>query len=196
MVHLHTSLRFGIPMLSLVLLLIGDAYLTAAENTEPLVSGMPENELVRSFKIEDVTGPFKGENLCYPCKYGSKPVIALFFRETSEELATLLKEVDSLIQKFENKKLRAFGILITAEPEKDKQTLIELAEKQQLKNLPLTTFYGIDGPSYYRISQEAEINQMYWMKSRVKTNHAFRSAKELTQKQRQLILREIEILLQ
>lgn len=164
--------------------------LQAEEKSEPLVSGIPLEEPIGPFNIKDVTGPAKGRTLCYACQYGGKPVIAVFFKEPTNEVAALLKEIDDTVQSFENKKLRAFGILLTDDPENDKQSLVELAQNQKLQKVPLTTYHSIDGPPVYNISSEANVNVMFWLKSRVKANHALRSAKELTEEKRQEIMQD------
>ena len=51
--------------------------------------------------------------------------------------------------------------------------LKEIAQKEGLKNVPLTVFDGIAGPEDYKIAEKADITVMMWVDSDVKVNYAF-----------------------
>ncbi|MEZ6044333.1 MAG: hypothetical protein R3C11_01865 [Planctomycetaceae bacterium] len=162
---------------------------------EPFVSGIPIDEPIDTFNVRAITGPSQGKTLCYACQYGGKPVIAVFFKEVNVEVIELLKEVNETTHSFENKKLRAFGIYLTDEPEVAAAELEKLSQAHSFENLPLTVYDGESGPLNYEIKEEAQVNVMMWVKARVKANHAYRSGKELTREERSRILMDTEKIL-
>ena len=54
-----------------------------------------------------------------------------------------MKQVDAQVEKNKDKKLKAFVVLLTDDPDKAEPQLKEIAEKNNIKNVPLTIF---DGP--------------------------------------------------
>ena len=61
-------------------------------------SGLEKGDSVPPFNVKDVTGPAKsGNELCYRCRYGDQPVISIFAKEMTDEVAQLSKELDNVI---------------------------------------------------------------------------------------------------
>jgi len=69
--------------------------------------------------------------------------------------------------------MRAFVVLLTDDPDKAEPKLKQLAEKNGIKNVPLTVFDGPLGPPDYKLSKNADVTVLMWVKSDVKVNHAF-----------------------
>ncbi len=106
-------------------------------------------------------------------------MVAIFTRSLSDNLASLVKQVDTAIEKNKDKKLSAFVVYLTDDPDAAEAKLQDFAEKHGIKNVPLTVFDGVAGPPKYRIAQEAEVTVLMWVKQTVRVNHAF-GAGELT----------------
>ncbi|MCA9040601.1 MAG: hypothetical protein KDA65_09670 [Planctomycetaceae bacterium] len=186
-------------MFTLMCSLVG--HVLAAEPTEQeaksdaFVSGIPLDQPIDTFNVLAVSGPSKGRTLCYACQYGGKPVIAVFFKKIDKPVVELLAAVNETAHSFENKKLRAFGIYLTDEPDSARSELEKLAAEHGWENLPLTVYDGEEGPVNYQIKDRAAVNVMMWVKARVKANHAYQSLDELTKKERQQILQDTEKIL-
>ena len=86
---------------------------------KPLKSGLQVGEIIGTFDVEDVTGPARGREICYACRYGSRPVVNVFVREMTDEVTTLITELDKQIEKNEEKPLKAFVVLLSEDPKAD-----------------------------------------------------------------------------
>jgi hypothetical protein len=138
--------------------------------------GLPLGTKVEAFYVTDVTGPAAGEKLCYRCRYGAKPVVSIFVRDVNDQVASLVKEVDAKVGANKDSGMSAFVVLLTENPEADAQKLKDLATKQGIKNVPLTTFDGKAGPPNYKVGEGSEVTVMMWNKHELKVNDVLKSA--------------------
>jgi hypothetical protein len=155
-------------LLSLGVALVFGATLIAGE----VKSGLECGATPDAFNVKDITGPFEGTSLCYRCRLGGRPVTAVFTRTLSDELASLVKEVDSVVEKNKDKQAGAFIVLLSKDPDSEESKVKEFAKKHNLKT-PLTVFDGEAGPPSYKIAKDAEITVNLWNKQKVEANHAF-----------------------
>lgn len=154
---------------ALALLLAANFAASAAD----VKSGLKEGSSVSAFTVRDCTGPSKGESLCYRCKYGARPVVAVFTRTLDDNVTNLIKNIDKQVGKNSDKNMRAFVVLLTDDPDAARPKLVELAKKNKIKNVPLTIFDGIAGPPSYKLQKDAQVTVLMWKKHRVKANHGF-----------------------
>lgn len=133
-------------------------------------SGLPVGEKVPAFNVLDVTGPNKGKELCYRCKFGNSPVVTMFTRELSEPIVATIVELDKKLG--ENKELKGFVVYMTDDKEAATKELEKVAKEHKIKNVPLT-IVDAKGPEKYNISDEAGVTVMMWTKSEVVVNQAF-----------------------
>lgn len=153
-------------------LILGVAGVGAAIAAE-LESGLQPGDAPPAFNVRDVTGPKAGKTLCYRCAYGPRPVVSIFAREIDENVTNLIKEVDKQVGANSDKKMAAFVVLLTDDPDAAETKLAEVAKKNGIKNVPLTFYDGSAGPSNYKIAKDADVTVMMWSESDVKVNHAF-----------------------
>ena len=121
-------------------------------------------------------------------------MVAIFTREITDELTSLVKKIDKLVLKNRKKQMKAFVILLTEDPDADEAKLKKLAEKHGIKFVPLTLFDGLAGPPNYRISKDAETTVMLWRDVKIKANFAFEKGK-LDKKAIAKIVKDTEIIL-
>jgi hypothetical protein len=139
-----------------------------------LSSGLKPGEEPPAFMVQDATGPMAGTGkLCYRCRYAANPVVAVFTHKLDNSVTTLIKQVDAQIEKNKDKRMKAFVVLLTDDPDKAEVELKQIADKNNIKNVPLTIFDGVLGPLDYKLSPKAETTVMMWVKSDVKVNYAF-----------------------
>ena len=141
---------------------------------DELKSGLAVGEAPGAFNVNDVTGPSKGKSLCYRCQYGDRPVISVFAREVNEDLAKVIKEIDGIVGQNKDKRMAAFVVVLSEDADKVAPKLEELAKKNGIKNVPLTTFDGAAGPEDYKISKDADVTVLAWNQSEVKSNVALK----------------------
>ena len=141
---------------------------------EKVQSGLEKGTFVPAFNVKDITGPAKdGEELCYRCRYGNQPVVTIFAKEMTDEVAALTKELDSVIAKNRDQKMAGFVVLLSDSPEKEATSLVKTAEKLKIEQMPLTTFNGTDGPEGYKINKKANVTVMMWVDGYVKVSEGF-----------------------
>ncbi len=141
---------------------------TAAE----LKSGLGKGEFVGAFNVTDVTGPAKGEELCYRCKFGDRPVVCVFAKEMTTEVAELSKALDGVVAKNEEARMAGFVVVLDTS-DKTASALKEAAASQKIAKLPLTTSKESHGPSSYKLNPEADVTVMMWVDGAVKVSKGF-----------------------
>jgi len=99
--------------------------------------------------------------------------VNVFARELTDNLASLVKQLDAVVGKNEEKKMAGFVVLLSEDPDADEAKVVAFAEKHGIKNLPLTLFDGVAGPPSYNLAQDADVTVHLWVKTEVKANHAF-----------------------
>lgn len=141
---------------------------------EKVQSGLAKGESVPAFYVKDITGPAKdGSELCYRCRYGARPVVTIFAKEMTDEVAALTKEMDTVVAKNRDQKMAGFVVLMSDNPEKAAPSLAKTAESMKIEQLPLTTFKGTSGPDGYKINEKADVTVMMWVEGKVKVSEGF-----------------------
>jgi hypothetical protein len=128
---------------------------------------------VGAFVVTDVTGPSAGTSLCYRCQFKDRPVVSIFAREVSDELATLVKNVDQVVGKHQGEKMAAFVVLLSDNPKSHEGQLKTLASQHAISHTPLTTFDDKYGPPSYKLSETADFTVMMWVDGVLKVNETF-----------------------
>jgi len=100
-------------------------------------------------------------------------VVAIFTRSITDNLTSLVKQIDEQVAENEDQKMESFVVLLSNDPDADEAKLTELAEKAGIKNVPLTIFDGIAGPPGYNIAEDAEVTVLLWKDQTTVVNHAF-----------------------
>ncbi len=104
-------------------------------------------------------------------------MVNVFAREITDNLASLVKQLDTVVGENEGKNMAGFVVLLTEDPDADEAKLKQLAEKHGIKNIPLTVFDGSAGPPNYKIAKDADVTVHMWVGLEVKANHAFAKGK-------------------
>lgn len=92
-------------------------------------------------------------------------------------MASLVKQVDEKVGKNKDKKMASFVVVLSEDPAANEAKLKELAKKEGIKNVPLTTYANSDGPENYKVSKDADVTVLLWVGRKVKANHAFAAGK-------------------
>jgi len=97
------------------------------------VSGLAVGEMTPSFPVLAVTGPHKGKEVCYVCEFfGSAPAIFAFFRQSGDDMASVVKELDELAGR--NKDIRVVAIIIEGQ---DSRPWLEKFAQENRITIPL-----------------------------------------------------------
>jgi hypothetical protein len=144
-----------------------------------------------AFIVDDVTGKFAGERLCYVCHYGEGPVALVFARRIDEQLAALGGALDGWSDRHPG--ARAFVTLCSEDPEGDAEELQDLAQAHGLR-LPLTlSAEGEFGPHLYRLHPRVPVTVILYREKTVVRNL---TAAALTEEFQSRVLAEADVMAQ
>jgi hypothetical protein len=149
--------------------------LTAATGGEKIKSGLQVGDQPSPFNVRDCTGPAAGKTLCYYCRYGFRPVVSIFATEITDETVALIRKVDESVGKYRDHRLAAFVVFLADNPFEAEKQLKALAEKHRILRTPLTVFRDTKHVlrQNYKVSADAGVTVMMWVRGDVKVNHAF-----------------------
>ncbi|MEC7564806.1 MAG: hypothetical protein VX738_03900 [Planctomycetota bacterium] len=103
--------------------------------------------------------------------------MAVFTRSLDENVVSLTKKLQAELFENSDKQLRAFVVLLTDKPGRQEKILLDLAQKNRLRTLPLTVFENAQGPPDYKIAAKAEVTVLMWKGLQIQANHAFEAGK-------------------
>jgi hypothetical protein len=149
---------------------------TVAFAAEPKSAALQVGDAVEAFYVKDVTGPAAGTELCYRCRYGNRPVISIFTRKVTDQVASLAKEIDAAVGQNTDKDLAGFVVVLTDDPAGQEEGLKKLAKDNGIKHLPLTTFNDVGGPRNYKLTKDADVTVMMWVDGKVQVNEALKAS--------------------
>jgi hypothetical protein len=178
-------------------LVAGVSVAVAAE----LKSGVQKGESINPFDVVKCAGSTEdgvdlGDKLCYRCKYGNRPMVMVFSRKADENVASLVKKLDSAVEKNADDKLAAFVNLLGDNEEALESHAKELGKKASAPNVPIVVPVEYEnGPADYGISPDAEVTVILAVKGKVVANRAFGNG-QFSKKSVDTILSDVPKLLQ
>lgn len=143
-----------------------------------LKSGLQKGKFIDAFDVVKCAGAPNdgvaiGEELCYRCKYDSRPMVMVFARTSDEKLAALAKQLDESVAKNSAKKLSAFVNLVGEDRDELEANAKELGETNKLENVPVVVPVEYEnGPANYGINPEADVTVILAAGGKVLANHA------------------------
>lgn len=123
--------------MKLRLAIVGAVLFASAALPSDIVSGPAIGATTMSIPVSDVTGPYKGTLVCYVCDYDKAPDVLAFFRDTSDQTAKEIIQLNDLYLKNKSRNFHAVAMIIAGES--SKQWLEDLAKSAHLE-IPLTYF--------------------------------------------------------
>ena len=80
-----------------------------------VVSGLEVGAPTASIPVVDVTGPYAGQRICYVCEFQDDPNVLAFFRDTSDETAELIVQLNALYLEHRDANFKAVAAIIAGE---------------------------------------------------------------------------------
>lgn len=127
-------MRSPLVVLIVVLSLIAFGAPCLAGTQPKTVSGLAVGEMTPSFPVLAVTGPHKGKEVCYVCEFigAPRPTIFAFFRQTGDEMASVVTKLNELARR--NKDIWVVAIIIEGQ---DSQPWLEKFAQENSITIPL-----------------------------------------------------------
>ena len=79
------------------------------------ISGLEIGSPTASIPVLDVTGQYKGQRICYVCEFQDVPNVLAFFRDTGDETAALIKQLDELYLRHKDEDFKAVAAIVAGE---------------------------------------------------------------------------------
>ncbi len=151
--------------------------MVSAVVAEELKSGPAAGRFAGRFNVNDVTGPKAGTSPCYRCRAGYCPVVGIFTRKIDDNVASLIKNIDGRARGEQGRPARSFVVLLTDDLDGAEKQLKTVAEKNGIKNVPLTTSRRQGRSAGLQAEREGRDDRSPLNKSKVEVNHAFEAGK-------------------
>lgn len=142
-------------------------------------AGLKQGDSVGIFYVTKVAGADDdgvepGEDLCYRCRYGSRPIVLVFARNTDGKVPELVKAMDSAVAADQEGDLRGLLTLIGDDVTQLKAKAGEIAKQASVKHVPLAVAKETqNGPMNYKLSPEVAVTIVLAKDSQVVSTHAF-----------------------
>lgn len=150
---------------------------------EDLKSGLQPGDTIGAFDVEKCAGNDKdgvevGKVLCYRCRLGNRPTIAVFAHSADSKLAALMKELDAVVAKNEDKKAASFVTLLGDNADKAKQAAKALVAKAKTENIAVVVpLEHANGPEHLKLNPKADVTVLIYSKGKIEANHALAAGK-------------------
>jgi hypothetical protein len=150
-----------------------------ARAEDPCVSGIGVGLRPGPYAFLVCTGKERGQLTCYVCDTADKPAMIVFARTPSDELGKLVAKLDSAIGDPKHPELRGWVTFLGDDQTALDPRIVKWGQSHAIKNMPLGVFEDVVGPPAYRVSREADVTVLLFVKQKVVANFAFRAG-ELT----------------
>ncbi len=142
---------------------------------DPCQSGLQPGRRPGPYSAVISTGPQRGQSHCYICETGDHPAVVVFARSLSDPLGKLLRQFDKAIAEHKTANLRAWVTFLHDDQSSLDAKLVEWSRKYALRSVPLGVFEDAGGPPSYRLTHEADLTVLLFVKQKVVANFAFRN---------------------
>lgn len=142
-------------------------------------SGLKPGNQPAPFQVVDVTGPHKGEQLCYRCAYGASPVVAVFVNGDASKASKLVGDVQKIVDAHKAQNLRSFVVFMNGPESKDAIQKIAADQKTTIPLVFLPKGSKEEDIASYKISPDAKNTVLIWKNSNVKGNFVDVDSKSL-----------------
>ena len=117
--------------------ILGVLFFSAGSLAAQIPAGLPAGSLTESIPVSDVTGPYKGERICYVCDFESLPNVLAFVSNPSDDAAKMIVDLNRLYLKHKARNFKAVVMVMAGNS--SKKWLEDLNRNEKLE-IPLTYF--------------------------------------------------------
>jgi hypothetical protein len=174
---ISSTTRVAIPAL-LAIVLVSTAIPMRAD--QPCASGLRPGQRPGPYSFVLSTGPNRGKSHCYICETADRPAAVVFARSLSEQLGRLAHKFDKAIDEHKKADLRAWVTLLHDDQTGLDPKVVQWSSAHALRQLPVGVFEDLNGPPSYRLSRDADVTVLLFVRQKVVSNFAFRAG-ELTE---------------
>jgi hypothetical protein len=133
-------------------------------------SGLKPGAAPGAFQVVDVTGPHKGQQLCYRCSYGVAPVIAGFVNGDVTKASKLIVDLQKIVDAHKAQGLKSFVVFMSGPESKDAIQKLAADNKTSIPLVFLPKGTKEDDIAAYKINPDAKNTVLLWKGMEVKGN--------------------------
>lgn len=112
-------------------------FLGAVTLRADVASGLAVGAPTPSIPVWDVTGAYKGQRICYVCEFQDAPNVLAFFRDTGDDTARLIEQLNALYVQHRDRGFKAVAMVVAGE---DAAPWLEQLHASGDIEIPLTVF--------------------------------------------------------
>jgi hypothetical protein len=142
---------------------------------DPCTSGPQTGQRCGPYSALIATGPERGQPFCYICETGDKPAVLIFARSLTDSLGKMVVQLDKAVTDHKKNELRAWVTFLSDNQLALDPKVVKWSEKFAVRGVPLGIFEDPLGPPSYRLSKDADVTVLLFVKQKVVANYAFRA---------------------
>ena len=152
--------------------------LATAVRAEEFRSGPQVGDLVGAFTVVKAAGAADdgvavGDELCYRCRMGNRPMVMVFAHTPDAKLAGLVTQLDKLVADNKEKKMGSFVSLLGEKTDELKSAAEAFVAKNKIENIAFVVpEENKTGPSDYNLNDKADVTVLIYREGKVAANHA------------------------
>jgi hypothetical protein len=143
---------------------------------DPCTSGPQSGQRCGPYAALIATGPQRGQSFCYICETGDKPAVLIFARTLTDSLGKLVTQLDKAVANHKKEDLRAWVTFLSDNQVEQDAKVVEWNKKYAIRSIPIGIFEDPLGPPGYRLTKDADITVLMFVKQKVVANFAFRAS--------------------
>ena len=154
---------------------LGLSSVATAETQDLLKQGDP----IGAFYVTKAAGAVddgveEGEELCYRCRYGSRPMVMVFARDIGGKVPELVKSIDKAVAANEASRLKGLITLLGDDSSTLKSTATKIAAEASVNQVPVVIAKEtMNGPSNYKLNPDVDVTVVVASDSQVVVTHTF-----------------------
>lgn len=183
-------------LIATFVLSIGVALVACGLRAAEVNSGPQPGESLGAFEVTKVAGAPDdgvklGQDLCYRCKMGNRPMVMVFSRRADRNLGRFVKKLDTVVAKNkEEYNMGSFVSVLGDKPEELVKESKDIVSDSKIQNVAFVVPKNQpNGPANYKLNPAAETTVLIYVKGKVVANHSF-AAGGLTDEAAEQILKD------
>jgi hypothetical protein len=141
----------------------------------PCVSGLVPGQRPGPYSSLVSVGTQRGQSHCFICETEDRPAVIVFARHIDDPLGKLVRGLDKALVDHKAAELRAWVTVLAEDQAALDPKILEWAKQQAVKGVPLSVFEDAGGPPSYKLSRDADVTVLLFVKQKVVRNFAFRA---------------------
>jgi hypothetical protein len=159
---------------SIGLFLVFSLYVSLAA-AEPCKSGLAPNQRPGPYSALVCVGPQRGQQHCFICEAGDRPLVIVFARGLSEPLGKLARQLDQTLKEQSKSELRSWITFLADDQTSMDPKVVKWAQNYAVSNVPCAVFEDTVGPPAYLIARDADVTVLLALNKKVVANFAYRA---------------------